>query len=452
VGDVAQSKKRALLEELGEYTSPDAIQARMNSLKLSGAQSGAALPLVGPQAEATKIQLARQKWNSVYNGGVDAYQQFGPMFGHTGEAPLPDGTPNFEAMGKIGQQLMVPAYRMQLAQQSLVPDASQTTEGVTSDGKKTKIVRNKYGVNITPGSPELDRLLREAYPFGLPASGIIPTSGAPPPPQRAVSAGESSAPLVTPIGTSATAPGAEPSITDVVNPDTSSAVGSYDPTTGGTITSEPQMKLPFKEAREELSKNPGYATWSNTLPEYEKFKGLESQGQSALNDRLLAAQVVKLIATQGGAAPGLRGEQQKWEEFVGTQPVLESLKNLPDRLLKNKALNPGEREKLVNVANSAQAATERSAYPALEGAIKSFAGKPEQLLTMPQEQDLLDRGRAGKLQTAGEAVREGAATAKPNPARKTVKAGEVKAGQAVLINGVKHISNGNGTFTAAPTQ
>jgi hypothetical protein len=68
VGDVAQSKKRALLEELGEYVDPEMIKARLSAARAQGATANlaqktaeAGQTLVQPQTALTASQIGAQQ-------------------------------------------------------------------------------------------------------------------------------------------------------------------------------------------------------------------------------------------------------------------------------------------------------------------------------------------------------------------------------------------------------
>jgi len=426
IGDVAQSKNKALLQQLGEYVSPDAIKARHNELTLSD-----------PATEAKRWELERSKWNSVFNGGVDAFQQYGPWFGHSAVPTKTDGTPDFQAMGKLGQTFKAPVYMAELAQQGLTPDPARTQETQSADGKKGKKVFNKFGVDITAGSPG------ESYYRSL--MGMFP--GRTPP-------GQATDPTANPEK-GAPIPGHGD-----VSP--SGAPSGYDPELGAITKSSATVG----ETRSDiLDKNQSFKIWEGNKSNIDAFHNIvntineakDSTDPESVQRRLEAERglVYTLSELQQNQAQGAipRSVITDWEHIVANPNLSDRVKSIVGKTTGNKPLTDNQIESLISLGKSQIAGKASAALSGLKLAKKQNPGS----LT-DDEEELLNSGgvseitgtRAAQLRElqqkgAAKTPKEGAA-----PTKTISSAAPVPKDKVIVTKQGRLKSLGDGTFMPLP--
>ena len=163
IGAVAQANKKAHLETLGEYISPEAIQSRMAQIGAQGkqaelqtAQAGAALPLIQPQADLAATKLAAEQASTVYGaGGVTAIQTLGPWYGMSMEnfRDPKTGQVNFAKASQAGNEIAAKNAIINNWFDKLIP--AKTEDIVDSDGQTITVTYNKYGQIVSPPNPQL---------------------------------------------------------------------------------------------------------------------------------------------------------------------------------------------------------------------------------------------------------------------------------------------------------
>jgi hypothetical protein len=162
IGAVGQAKKRALLEELGEYVSPDAIKARtsaygataaQNQLAQQTAQAGSQT-LPGATALAQQ-QIAKQQATNIYGeGGLDTLQKIGPWYGESMQKYVrPDGTTDFAKAAQAGNDILAKNNALQSWLTRLTP--ASTKEITDTAGQKHLVVFNAFNEDVTPPQKNL---------------------------------------------------------------------------------------------------------------------------------------------------------------------------------------------------------------------------------------------------------------------------------------------------------
>ena len=437
IGDVAQSKNKALLQQLGEFVSPGAIEARKNELDLAGQTAAAQTGLVGPAAEAKKWEMERTKWNTVFNGGVDAFQQYGPWFGHSDIPTKPDGTPDFAEMGKLGQGFKTPVFMAELAQQGLKPDPGRTIETEDPSGKKGKRIYNAFGVEITPGSPgeAYYRSLMSMFPGRTPttaqAAGVAPQKGVPVPSSTAAAPSS----IVSPAGAPASA---EPT------------TGEFDPNLGMVTKSG----FSTQDVRSNtLDKNQGFKIWEGNKANIDSFHNIIDVIRNTKNqqERLEAERglVYTLSELQQNQAQGSipRSVIGNWEHIVARAPLTEQIKNIIGKTTGSRPLTEDQVESLITLGKQQIAGKATGAIGGIELASKQ---NPTALTT--DEQRLLETG--GQSEVAGEraaTLRGKSSEAGGHPAAKKVTlTGQEPAGFSVRLNGTAYTKGQDGKFYPSP--
>jgi hypothetical protein len=182
IGQVGQSKKKALLESLKEYVNPDVVQSRLDTARAAGAQAQlsaqqaqAQQGLVEQQTALAKTNLAAQQATAVYGpGGLDTYQQFGHFFGEA--MPPNPGPEDFKKAAARGNEMRGQLSLSDSWLKALTPVGERTVE---ENGRKYTAKVNWQGQNVTPpdvesgypGSPaywsyakQLDKVLPQFHP------------------------------------------------------------------------------------------------------------------------------------------------------------------------------------------------------------------------------------------------------------------------------------------------
>lgn len=439
VDEGAQLKKRATVQELGEFVSPDAIKARVTALHANTAQNQMGLDLVGPQTDSMKWKIDREKWNTVFNGGVDSYQQFGPWFGH-GEVPMkPDGSPDFQEMGRVGQAFKTPVYMAEMAQRALKVARTEPTVDKRT-GKEGKISYNDFGVDISPGS------VGEAHYRSLMSMlpGVTPPANTPPPPVRGVPIPSSSPVQPLPVQSSVTPASAASLVTPketapaAAAPMVEPALGGYDPALGHITTSG----FSKTETRATLDKNQSFKLWEANKPNIDAFHNIVHTLHTTNDEqtRLEAERglIYTLSELQQNQANGTipRGVLKDWEEIVAKQPIEGKIKNIIGKATGHSPLAESQVNALIALGKSAIKSKTSAARDALKFAHDE---NPESL--QDDEKRLLETN--GESETSGER-----AFGVLGKAADAVKSGDLQpasnagAGEARVIRGVTRYATG----------
>jgi hypothetical protein len=382
IGDVGQAQKKALLESLGEYVTPSAINSRMAAISAAGSQSAlagnvanAAQGIVQPKTRADIAAENLRYWDTVSGGGATSYMQMAPFFGHTG--PLPKVNPNdpnsdldYEKMANVGRTFVGAQRLMQLGQIGLQVDPARTQEYTDKiSGKTTKKTYNGWGVENTPGSEGnlFYKGLLQNYPGQPQPSQTIRPAGLPveaPPNAGAMAA--------NPVEAAAQASAAAPP--GVIQPAQAGGdeLGSY--TTQGLVTGKDlgMFKSPADEAKE-LSMQPEVKNWS----EQKKVAGsFDTSAQAALatsnapkgdkvqlnNDLGLIEAYAKLFDPQGVM------REFKFNKASEAMTTLEKIKAAwPKYIAGTETFDDTSRQRLVNLGYDLIHSAETSAKDKIAG-------------------------------------------------------------------------------------
>jgi hypothetical protein len=427
VGNEAQAKNKALLQQLGEYVSPDAIQARHNEITLSD-----------PATEAKRWEIERSKWNTVFNGGVDAFQQYGPWFGHSVVPTKADGTPDFQAMGKMGQGFKAPVYMAELAQQGLTPDPARTQETQDASGKKGKKIFNKFGVDITAGSPgeSYYRSLMSTLPGRTPP-GQTPNPTANP---------EKGVPIP---GHGEVSPSGAP-------------ISSYDPNLGAVTKSG----MDIGETREKiLDKNNSFKIWEGNKGNIDAFHNIvntinetkDSTDSESVQRRLEAERglIYTLSELQQNQAQGAipRSVITDWEHIVANPNLSDRVKSLIGKVTGNNPLTDNQIESLIALGNNQIAGKSSAVLSALKLAKKqnpdSLTDDEEELLNTGGMSEIHGTRAAGlrQLQQGGESGAKGGVAV---PTKTVSRGAPIPKDKVIVTKQGRLKSLGDGTFMPLP--
>jgi hypothetical protein len=250
VGDVAQSKKRALLEELGEYVDPEMIKARLSAARAQGATANlaqktaeAGQTLVQPQTALTASQIGAQQ--QMVQPQLDVALQ---------------------------HDMMYPWAVMSYAQ-----DMLKSVKTIKSEGASGSISQelNKNGEDVTPpsgkpgqpdyfpGSPAFHKWQGLIANPGSVEPGTLPFMPHPTTDQSTVQPGTPAATpnppgaLVAPLPAAATATPAAP--LPVVNP-------------GGNVVNTGATAPPAAKIADEVRTLDSYKAWDNARSHYSSFQ------------------------------------------------------------------------------------------------------------------------------------------------------------------------------------
>lgn len=398
IGAVAQANKRAHLEQLSEFVSPQAIQARMQQIQAGGAQAGlqtqqaqAGLGFTQPYFEAQKAAAAKQKWEALAGPAVTTGQQYAPWFGHDlGEVPQDaqgnsDYDTYFKNLSTLGQQFSQPAVMRQLAAQGLEVDPSRTI--ATKDpisGKEGKRLFNKWGVEVTPGGSgeNFYKSLLIATPGvpGQPGATLVPPPKSAPPalhsliqPRAALPQDNPPSGMINEKGQIEPLPQPSTEEKPVVAPD-EGGVGSTTPNLGfitgqsGGLYQEPADINKNLNAFADVKKWAEQKNFAEQFDSYAKNAVNAPQGEPQIqNDLGLVESMIKLFDPQGVL------REFKWDKMQDAIPWIEKLKDYKKLLLKQEALPDAARQRYINMGYDMINAAENAIRPRLIGAAQQAA-------------------------------------------------------------------------------
>jgi hypothetical protein len=399
-GELGKTKKKAELQILKEHLSPEAIAARQAATQaagaqatLSGAQAGAATPLVEPQAGIAKTQLDQAAAEQLYGpGSVQAFHQLAPYVPEYKSPPTkPDGSPDFATMAQEGGHLQNVFMTRGIAAEHLKVIRSE--EGVNQFGQKTRRDINAFNEDVSPGSPALEQWHKAAQtPFTFrtwrPGTSITaPTASVQPvqPTTPVIPAAPTTiygadaqraadqAAQASAGGTMAVAPVVTPVIPSLSE---RPVVGAYTP--GQGIVTSPGEVPTADKIMENVRKNESYKEWEKALPYFESMKAaadaynkipIEEQRKGSQNlnlrDLQLAESVIKLYDPQGVV------RQFKWDKIEQHQPWPEIVKNVISQAVRTGSLTPETRQLLIQTGYDNVIGREKSLIPNLQQAAET---------------------------------------------------------------------------------
>jgi hypothetical protein len=368
IGIMAAQKNRAIGEELREYVSPEAIQARQSALgsqtaqnNLVSAQAQAAQGLVTPQANLQQQQIGAQTANVVQGPiGLQAIQQYGPMFGETmDDFRNTDGSMDFQAAAKRGNQMGAQMNLANMWIDRLTPVADRTITDASGAKHTAKV--NKFGIDVTPPMPELGYQGSPAYwSYVKELNDYLPDFH----PARAQfmmnqpkGAGQAAPPGLVSPSTAApiTPPTIEPAQGFGIT--TEAAKGSYQ------TPAEIRKSMVEEPAIKTLQEQQKYANNFRTVADTMEQTGATQPGAKVppqnANDIGLAESIVKLYDPQAAI------REFKWDKLEEAQPWLEKIGAWKQLALKEGSFTPESRQRLIKMGDDVINGLEASARPRL---------------------------------------------------------------------------------------
>lgn len=455
IGTVAQAKKRALLEELGEYVSPEAISSRMSQIGATGAQAnlataqaGAGQELLPGQTLAAKNQTLLAQYNPADQEAINA-------FGAFNQTPRKsDGTYDYDSIVSHGYDYKGAFNMLQVAQKGL--QVGQILSAVDAKGQPTKTVLDGFGQPRTPESvAKYSKMYQQAFDEAYrirqtkdedgPVSSTTPTEANPKPDVTPAASPSAAAPTAAPAVAPAAAPATAPS---------ASMVSPLNDIQQATIPAGPVPGYTPKDIDDRLMQSPGYKEWAATASDVNTFRQLSNLpdeqanslfGTRAEADRALAISVLgMLMGGSSGGAP--RQVSTVWDDMVEKQPLPAKVKESWRLLLGKEALTSDLRKDLVTVGNLAAREKESRGWGALQSAVvkaKTAGMGPSDILTDPNDLNLWMRGVPSPTQSA---IREG--DIQPGKAEVNPQAtGQVVTFKSGPYAGRQMKANGDGSYS-----
>lgn len=429
---VEPAKQKAEIQAANELVSPEAIAARKAAVLASGAQAN----LTGEQAQAnqglvqptanlalakTNREIADTKWG----GGVSAYQQYAPYFGEPALIQDASGNPDYESMGKAGNGYMRTMAQQNFARMMLEPDPNRKETGV-DPGTQQPVSKmfNKWGMEVTPGSPAYNNLIdvvnqTNTQIFGNKPGAVVPPtpSAAPAPP--AISPRAQMEPSATraelvnrgmPASQAVAVPDTQvQSLLDSLNPPVVGApterptiqtqapqsFGAYVPGSG-MVTGPSKNLMTAPDIATDLRKQSAYTQWENMMTQSgyhfintaNELHSLPPDAPKNTLDMDLASSIISM------ESPGNAIREFKWDLLTKGQPFYERLKNFKSEALKLGELTPPSRERLIKLGYSIMDGKERTLLPHLQLAKQraEASGAPLDQILTPSELKILSGG------------------------------------------------------------
>lgn len=157
IGAVGQAKKKALLESLGEYVSPEAIQARKSQIQAAGAQANlqtaqaqGGQQLVQPLTESNLADIVQHNQTRLSGDAVKAYTSLHPPIYKIDANGNPTSEYDYTAMTREGSELLQAMALRDYSQQRLQGTWADYYDDKLKQTRKAFI--NASGENVTPGS------------------------------------------------------------------------------------------------------------------------------------------------------------------------------------------------------------------------------------------------------------------------------------------------------------
>lgn len=172
IGAEAMAQKRAHIQQLQEYVSPQAIQSRMAQIGAQGAQAElqtqtaqAQSGLVEPLTELIRTQTARQQAEAESGQiGLPAFDSLHSRYGlNPSDYTTKDGRPDFSARVAKGNELALNEANINAWFGQLTPEK---VEDVTdANGQTLQVSYNKFGKVVSPPNPQLGYKGSDGYWF-----------------------------------------------------------------------------------------------------------------------------------------------------------------------------------------------------------------------------------------------------------------------------------------------
>jgi hypothetical protein len=446
IGQTATAKKRALLEELGEYVSPEQIQARQAQAaqataqaQLGTSQAASAKTLVPDQFIAAQNQTKLQQYNEADQEAIKA-------FGNFNRIPiLKDKTYDYDSILDAGYDYKG-AYQMwTIANKGLAMGPPIVTTDPKT-GAQVSTYTNGFGEPRSPESvkyyTDLQRKsFNEAYSIRSQRAAdnkSIPEPGAPNPPDVTAtpSAPAPAAPVVPAPAPTTSAPAPA---TPLVTPNVPSAplLANLPPDiAAASVQSGPGLGFTVKDAHDRLQNDKTYSNWKENIGPINHFNnivgaypGLEAKKMpTGPNDVELANTLLQL--SMKGSSAGTRGApEMRATNIEEAQYLVDKVLHLPATLLKKERFTEQTRNLLIQQGELAKKAIEDPAADAISTAVSN--GVPSNWLGQ-YEQNLLSRyPKAGSASSA---------TPAPGATASEIPSGVQRPGAPATDSGIRYFS------------
>lgn len=388
IGAVAQANKRAHLQQLSEFVSPEAINSRMAQYGAQGAQaqlqtaqSQAGLGLVAPLTEKAQEDIVQANEERLGKPAMDAFLRWNaPVLKKDADGnPIP-GQYDYPAMRQAGVQYIRAENMLSLAAQGLKGTPTQVHDPKT--GQPRTVWLNANGEDVTPiaGNKAYEfyqGMRRDAFDlFHNPPSVQNSSSGVNS--SAAPADNTSTAPTVTPLpqgdqgatrasfmdklikegadpgGAARMAANASPETLQSFIQQQTPAAPSQPPVIQPAAV-QPDAYMPFQglatgpiqstpEAKTSLEHDPYVETYSKESPIYLGFADAAKMATATphpVNDLALAEAYTKLFD------PTARITEFKYDELKKAMPWIEKFKDAPAIIARNHTFPPEVRNQIV---------------------------------------------------------------------------------------------------------
>jgi hypothetical protein len=422
IGNIGAAKNKAALQTLKEYVSPDAIASRQAQLQAAGAQANLATQqataqqsLVQPMTDKQLQDLIQGNEERYTAPAIQSFLRWGNLPIYKLDPATGQETDQYDRdeMARQGINYLRAENTLNFAQDRLT--VAKVVDAQEQDGTPIKISQNRYGDNISPGSP-----LQKQY------TQMIVDSWDQLHTQQPVRSIQDN--LVIPKATGTTTP-AKP----VVSPEPPSST----PVTGDTLAAaysagtSPMAgqrvgPTPIPPQREELRKTPQYAAWADKSNPMTMFQTAaaradapptpEEQGPLGVQYRaqkdfeLVQALRQLAVQTTGGGASGRGTPDLQTKNIEDEVSYAEKLPEWKQILAHAGTLPEKTKQRLIAVGNDYIRSYESNAAPTIRWAERQSGRPVEDLFGADSEEAKLLRGETKQYLpgTAADAVRRGA--------------------------------------------
>lgn len=368
VGEVGQARKKAELQSLGEFVSPDVVAARAAAVKAATAQAGAttaqataAGQLTPPEAQLRQQQLDDAIYEQRYGepGAVSLYRELSPN-------PIlkADGTEDKDSMAHAGAKYLQRMKMLQWSLPMLKPDPALSKEEIIN-GRRVRVLKNAFGNPI----PDLHDILN-----------VYDNVDSMTPPKKGKGE-EATAPVISPSVNPATKP-----VIDIPGMNDTNSLQDLGP--AGANPQEFLDKVHLSESHKQWDAQKKNIEEVARLDERFSKKPLEKITND--DDRALVESNIKLNDPQGVI------REFKWNKTTDTRPFGEAVKEaFPVLLFKEKTLTQGQRARLLQQNYELAQNLERSVAPSLKAVTELQKNWPNFPSTMTEPEQVLAAGGTG---------------------------------------------------------
>jgi hypothetical protein len=365
VDNAAKSKRKALMQEMGEYVSPDAIAARQAQrsavtaqAQLQAQQAHAQSQLLPSESQFAQAKLSKEQADLLNKQAIDQYLQYNPPIYKTDKEGNPTKEVDFAAVADAGRVYTRAGTLQQIAAQGLTPVGPPQIQ--TDDkGIKRAVTRNALREDISPGSDAFE------YYHGLRQQALSVLMK---PAAKSQTSGQASSGLVQPAAPSPNAPFTP--APSVVMP--TAGAPTYPSVAGTTAPGEqiaPEPGTEPQQVAETARKDTPVTDWKSSMGIIRQFHNTVERyklpGPTPQNDTTLANTVMQLSLKSGGGGARAAAGEYKVTNIEDAVPLMERLYNIKATLTKEHAFPPEVRARLIAIGQDNISAIEGNAAEVL---------------------------------------------------------------------------------------